>query len=525
MGIFDRIGTDGCRIFTQWIKGLETEVFESLLGTVHAFLAEASVTNERYPRSLTGAVKFLSLFSSANETRAVPLDISLFYAHKLIRKLNFKDEYLRWKKASKDKGQSFAFFNYPFLLDPIAKTRILHIDAMLKMSLEYEQACVGQAMIQSAQRFIDNATLMEDYEKKMNDMNNPFLVLEIRREHLVQDTITHLSNKREYRKPLKVKFIAGGEEGLDQGGVQKEFFQLFTSQLLDPALGMFSYDEETRLSWFRHGSLESLKIFECLGTIVGLALYNGVMLGTAFPIIMYKKLLSEEITFADFKQSFPQLSSGLEQLLNWSGNDVQQIFMRTFQIDIESFGVIECYDLVENGGTIWVTETNREEFVRLYIDFYVNKSIEKQFKSFQRGFFKVCSSQALSLCRPQELELLLCGKMTSDIDFIELEKGATYDDGYGPNHQVIRWFWEIVHEMDTNHKKFLLEFVTASDRIPLRGLGSLMFVIQRNGPDSNRLPTSLTCFGRFLLPEYSSSEKLKRMVYLAIENAKGFGLV
>ncbi|KAI9175382.1 hypothetical protein H9P43_006743 [Blastocladiella emersonii ATCC 22665] len=78
-------------------------------------------------------------------------------------------------------------------------------------------------------------------------------------------------------------------------------------------------------------------------------------------------------------------------------------------------------------------------------------------------------------------------------------------------------------------KKKVLEFVTASDRVPLKGLGSLTFVVQLNGPDSGRLPTALTCFGRLLLPEYASKEKLR--VHLcghfttAIENAKGFGLV
>jgi ubiquitin-protein ligase E3 A len=79
--------------------------------------------------------------------------------------------------------------------------------------------------------------------------------------------------------------------------------------------------------------------------------------------------------------------------------------------------------------------------------------------------------------------------------------------------------------MSLDYKKLLLEFVTASDRVPLKGLASLVFVIQRNGPDTDRLPSALTCFGRFLLPEYSSKSKLKERLTTAIENAKGFGLV
>ena len=67
--------------------------------------------------------------------------------------------------------------------------------------------------------------------------------------------------------------------------------------------------------------------------------------------------------------------------------------------------------------------------------------------------------------------------------------------------------------------------MTACDRIPLNGLKSLTFVIQRNGPDSDRLPTALTCFGRLLLPEYASKDKMKALLTTAIENAAGFGLV
>jgi hypothetical protein len=79
--------------------------------------------------------------------------------------------------------------------------------------------------------------------------------------------------------------------------------------------------------------------------------------------------------------------------------------------------------------------------------------------------------------------------------------------------------------MDLDHQRNLLEFVTASDRVPLNGLGELIFVIQRNGPDTDRLPSALICFGRLLLPEYSTKEKLENRLITAIENAKGFGLV
>jgi hypothetical protein len=79
--------------------------------------------------------------------------------------------------------------------------------------------------------------------------------------------------------------------------------------------------------------------------------------------------------------------------------------------------------------------------------------------------------------------------------------------------------------MPLEKKKKLLFFTTGSDCAPLGGLGRLPFVISRNGPDSERLPTSHTCFNVLLLPEYNSKEKLQRLLHLAMLNTEGFGLV
>lgn len=63
-----------------------------------------------------------------------------------------------------------------------------------------------------------------------------------------------------------------------------------------------------------------------------------------------------------------------------------------------------------------------------------------------------------------------------------------------------------------------------SDRAPIGGLGNMKCIIQRDGPDSNKLPTSHTCFNTLLLPEYATREKMLDRLKLAIMNAEGFGL-
>ncbi|PNH05540.1 Ubiquitin-protein ligase E3A [Tetrabaena socialis] len=100
-----------------------------------------------------------------------------------------------------------------------------------------------------------------------------------------------------------------------------------------------------------------------------------------------------------------------------------------------------------------------------------------------------------------------------------------YDGGFTRETPVVQWLWSIVlHELTPEDQRAFLAFFTGSDRSPIGGLGSLRPVIQRDGPDSDKLPTSHTCFNTMLLPGYSTHAKLKAKLLLAIENAQGFGL-
>lgn len=64
-----------------------------------------------------------------------------------------------------------------------------------------------------------------------------------------------------------------------------------------------------------------------------------------------------------------------------------------------------------------------------------------------------------------------------------------------------------------------------SDRVPVGGMSRLKLVIARNGSDSDRLPTSHTCYNVLLLPEYTTKEKLEERLLKAINYSKGFGMI
>ncbi len=56
-----------------------------------------------------------------------------------------------------------------------------------------------------------------------------------------QDALSEIARQRprDLFKPLRVHFI--GEDGIDAGGVKKEFFQLLVTELLCPDYGMLVF--------------------------------------------------------------------------------------------------------------------------------------------------------------------------------------------------------------------------------------------------------------------------------------------
>ncbi|XP_032382607.1 ubiquitin-protein ligase E3A [Etheostoma spectabile] len=401
----------------------------------------------------------------------------------------------------------FSFQSCPFILNVITKNQGLYYDNRIRMYSERRLTAL-YSMVQGQQP-------------------NPYLKLKVRRDHIIDDALVRLEmismeNPSDLKKQLFVEFE--GEQGVDEGGVSKEFFQLVLEEIFNPDIGMFSYDDDTKLFWFNSSSLENEAQYTLVGLVLGLAIYNNCILDVHFPMVVYRKLMGKKGTYLDLSDSHPALYHSLKELLQYSGN-VEEDMMLTYQIShTDLFGNPILYDLKEQGDQIPVTEENRQEFVDMYADYILNKSVERQFKAFKKGFLIVTNESPLKyLFRPEEVEMLICG--SRKLDFEALEKTTEYDGGYSKDSQIIKDFWETIHSFGEEQKRLFLQFTTGTDRAPVGGLGKLKMIIAKNGSDTDRLPTSHTCFNALLLPEYSSKEKLKERLLKAITYAKGFGML
>lgn len=95
--------------------------------------------------------------------------------------------------------------------------------------------------------------------------------------------------------------------------------------------GMFTYLEETRSVWIKGSSLESEMEFGLVGIILGLAIYNGVILDVHFPSVIYKKLQGHKPNLQDLMGVQSSLARSLRELLEFQG-DVEDVFCYTFQV-------------------------------------------------------------------------------------------------------------------------------------------------------------------------------------------------
>uniref|UniRef100_F7DKG7 Probable E3 ubiquitin-protein ligase HECTD2 n=1 Tax=Callithrix jacchus TaxID=9483 RepID=F7DKG7_CALJA len=507
----------------HWFKKLSQKRFKQLVERLLQFISLRlfPAKPEEFPPItkcswwIPSAAKVLALLNTANNLAHPPLIPYTDFYNSTLDHIDLMEEYHTWQNFGNSHSR-FSFCQYPFVISIAAKKIIIQRDS--------EQQMINIAR----QSLVDKVS-----RRQRPDMNMLFLNMKVRRTHLVSDSLDELTRKRaDLKKKLKVTFV--GEAGLDMGGLTKEWFLLLIRQIFHPDYGMFTYHKDSHCHWFSSFKCDNYSEFRLVGILMGLAVYNSITLDIRFPPCCYKKLLSPPIipsdqnipvgicsvTVDDLCQIMPELAHGLSELLSHEGN-VEEDFYSTFQVFQEEFGIIKSYNLKPGGDKISVTNQNRKEYVQLYTDFLLNKSIYKQFAAFYYGFHSVCASNALMLLRPEEVEILVCG--SPDLDMYALQRSTQYD-GYAKTDLTIKYFWDVVLGFPLDLQKKLLHFTTGSDRVPVGGMADLNFKISKNETSTNWLPVAHTCFNQLCLPPYKSKKDLKQKLIIGISNSEGFGL-
>lgn len=322
---------------------------------------------------------------------------------------------------------------------------------------------------------------------------------------------------------------------------------------------MFDVDPQTRMTWFQPKSLEPEWKFEMIGILFSLAVYNGITLPVTFPLAFYQCLLPESAPLREtecptgtgfIEDGWPKLARSLEQLRTWTDGDVADTIMREYSFSYDAFGQRIDHDMSQSYTTDnlftsttdsitspasevpLVTNANREQFIIDYITHLTHLSVAPQLSAFIRGFNTCLNIRSLHLFTPATLRNLVEG--TTTISIPSLRAITKYENGYHAIHPTILDFWTYAESLSQEDARRLLEFVTASDRIPVTGYESLTFVIVKLGSgmgsgeaekERHKLPSSSTCFGKLYLPEYVDGKVLGEKLGKAILECRGFGVV
>jgi len=234
-------------------------------------------------------------------------------------------------------------------------------------------------------------------------------------------------------------------------------------------------------------------------------------------------MLGVPVHFSDLEAYDNEYYNSLKWVVN---NNITGTIDQNFTVETEEFGVKKIIELKPGGKQIQVTEENKMEYIQLVTEMRLTTAIKAQINAFLEGFHTIISKTLISLFNERELELLISG--LPEIDINDLYLNTEYHGGYTKDSPVVQWFWQAVRSFNQEEKARLIQFVTGTSRVPLEGFkairgigGPQKFQIHKTyGED--RLPSAHTCFNQIDLPEYSSYEKLREKLILAIKETQGF---
>jgi E3 ubiquitin-protein ligase NEDD4 len=329
--------------------------------------------------------------------------------------------------------------------------------------------------------------------------------IKVRRSHIFEDSFAEISRQSatDLKKRLMIKF--DGEDGLDYGGLSREFFFLLSHEMFNPFYCLFEYSahDNYTLQINPHSGInpEHLNYFKFIGRVVGLAIFHRRFLDAFFIGALYKMVLGKMVVLADMEGVDADFHRSLQWMLD---NDISGgILEQTFSTEDERFGVMTVEDLIPNGRNIDVTNDNKKEYVDLMVKWRIQKRISEQFEAFKEGFHDLIPIDLINVFDERELELLIGGIAEIDVD--DWKKHTDYR-GYTESDEVIQFFWQTVRSWDGEQKSRLLQFTTGTSRIPVNGFKDLQgsdgprrFTIEKAGeitnlPKAHTWYVSLFCF-------------------------------
>lgn len=312
------------------------------------------------------------------------------------------------------------------------------------------------------------------------EWNKGHVRIHVRRQRMLSDSIDAVMslNRRDLRKTWRFDFIQ--EEGLDAGGLTREWFQLVSTQIFNPDLGLFVSSSANQMNMEINPASsicceDHLVYYRFFGRVLGKALFDGQSVTGNMTPYLFKHLLGWPVTFRDLEMIDEESYDNLKYLetMASNGDDISSLCL-TFTTTEDVVGQMEEREIVKNGATIEVTNDNYLEYLEARLRYRMLDRVRPQLIELLLGFFDVIPEPLLTVFDFKELELLICGLPKIQLsDWKRHTEYTGYFDVVRESDQTCQWFWEIVDEFDQALKARLLQFVTGTSGVPSRGFSVL----------------------------------------------------
>uniref|UniRef100_A0A8C5R785 HECT-type E3 ubiquitin transferase n=1 Tax=Leptobrachium leishanense TaxID=445787 RepID=A0A8C5R785_9ANUR len=266
----------------------------------------------------------------------------------------------------------------------------------------------------------------QELERLDEGLRKEDMAVHVRRDHVFEDSYRELHRKSPEEMKNRLYIVFEGEEGQDAGGLLREWYMIISREMFNPMYALFRTSPGDRVTYTinpsSHCNPNHLSYFKFVGRIVAKAVYDNRLLECYFTRSFYKHILGKSVRYTDMESEDYHFYQGLVYLLE---NDVSTLgYDLTFSTEVQEFGVCEVRDLKPNGANILVTEDNKKEYVHLVCQMKMTGAIRKQLAAFLEGFYEIIPKRLISIFTEQELELLISGLPTIDID--DLKSNTEY---------------------------------------------------------------------------------------------------
>ncbi|XP_074103337.1 apoptosis-resistant E3 ubiquitin protein ligase 1 isoform X2 [Cotesia typhae] len=361
------------------------------------------------------------------------------------------------------------------------------------------------------------------------------LTIKVQRDKLLESSMkaTKSFSISDWCRNFEITFQ--GEQGVDWGGVRREWFELICAALFDPGNGLFASFGESQQALVHPNNKRSQNLkwkhYEFAGRIVGKCLYESALGGSYRQLVRARftrsflaQIIGLRVHYKYFEQDDPDLYlSKVKYILE---NDVEEMELFFVEEEYDRDGQLtKVAELIPGGSKVRVTNDTKLRYLDALAQHRLASSIRNEVDSFLRGLNELIPDNLLGIFDENELELLLCG--TGEYSVADLRAHHVVNGSSPEFLRVLDWFWTAISNFTQEEMARLLQFTTGCSQLPPGGFQQLSPRFQITAaPTFANLPTAHTCFNQLCLPDYECYDHFERALLLAIsEGTEGFGMI